>query len=292
MFKRAAPTFVQDKIQKMKEQKGTILVTGGSGLVGARLLPRLINAGFDCRALMRGKKEAPPGTMVVEGDLLDPASLAKAVKEVSAIIHLAAVFRSPDTDLIWKSNLEGTRNLIAAAKAHAPDARFIFASTSHVYNINNPHPGREDDEVTPQHAYPASKVAAENELRGSGLNWSILRFPFVYGDGDGHLDTLPQHVAAAKFHPAMRMSTIHHHDIYTAISMALDGIMDNHIVNIADEAPTSLYELLQLAGNTMEPSSEPLVNPWYLHSDSSLARSLGFQPVIRTVYQAAQEHLL
>lgn len=276
----------------MKEQKGAILVTGGTGLVGTRLLPRLINAGFDCRALMRGKKEVPAGTMAVEGDLFAPASLAQAVKGVSAIIHLAAVFRSPDTDLIWKSNLEGTRNLIAAAKTHAPDARFIFASTSNVYNINNPHPGREEDEVTPQHAYPASKVAAENELRRSGLNWSILRFPFVYGDGDGHLAALPQHVTAAKFHPAMRMSTIHHRDIYSAISMALDGIMDSRTVNIADEAPTSLYELLQLIGNTMESSSEPLVNPWYLHSDISLARSLGFQPVIRTVYQAAQEHLL
>ncbi|TDQ08285.1 NAD-dependent epimerase/dehydratase family protein [Pedobacter metabolipauper] len=276
----------------MKELLGTILVTGGNGLVGTRLLPRLINAGFECRVLVRGKKQVPAGAISVEGDLFEPASLADAVKGVSAIIHLAAVFRSPDTDLIWKSNLEGTRNLIAAAKIHAPQSRFIFASTSHVYNIDNPYPGREEDEVAPQHAYPASKVAAENELRESELNWSILRFPFVYGDGDGHLEALPQHVIAAKFHPAMRMSTIHHRDIYTAVQMALDGIMDNSTVNIADEAPTTLYELLKLAGNAMESSSEPLINPWYLHSDSSLARSLGFQPVIRTVYQAIQEGLL
>jgi hypothetical protein len=39
-------------------------------------------------------------------------------------------------------------------------------------------------------------------------------------------------------------------------------------------------------------SSEPLVNPWHLHLDGSLARSLGFRPIVRTVYQAAQEHLL
>lgn len=276
----------------MQEKSQTILVTGGNGLVGSRLLPRLMKAGWQCRALVRGKKEMPEGVLPVEGDLFDPSSLAEAVKGVSAIIHLAAVFRSPDQDLIWKSNLDGTCNLMAAAKVHAPDARFIFSSTSHVYNINNPHPGREDDEVTPQHAYPASKVAAEKELRKSGLTWSILRFPFVYGDGDGHLEALPQHVAAAKFHPAMRMSTIHHRDIYTAISLALDGIMDNRTVNIADEAPTSLYELLKLVGHTMPSSSEPLVNPWYLHADSSLARSLGFQPQVRTVYQAVQEKLL
>lgn len=276
----------------MNKNHETVLVTGASGLVGARLLPRLVNAGIKCRALVRSGKGVPAGVEAVEGDLFNLASLKEAVKDVTAIIHLAAVFRSPDTDLIWKSNLDGTRNLIDAAKSEAPTARFIFASTAHVYNINNPHPGREDDAVNPQHAYPASKVAAEKVLRESGLNWSVLRFPFVYGDGDGHLEELPKHVIAAKFHPAMRMSTIHHRDIYTAIMMALNGIMDSSIINISDEAPTSLYELLKITGGSMPSSSDPLLNPWYLHSDSSLARSLGFQASVRTVYQAIQEKLL
>jgi UDP-glucose 4-epimerase len=162
----------------------------------------------------------------VEGDLLDPASLAEALEGVSAIIHLAAVFRTQDTDLIWKSNLEGTRNLIAAAKAQASEARFIMASTSHVYNMDSPHPGREDDATDPQPAYPASKVAAEKELRESGLNWSIQRFGFVYGDQDGHLESVPKHAINAKWHPAQKMSMIHHRDIATAMKLALTGAMD------------------------------------------------------------------
>lgn len=275
----------------MDRQLGKILVTGATGLIGSRLLPRLVEAGYDCFAMVRGK-EVANGVTAIEGDLFEPATLEVAVKDAIAIIHLAAVFRSPDTDLIWKSNLEGTRNLIDAVKSNAPDARFIFASTSHVYGMNNPHPGREDDALNPQHAYPASKVAAENKLRESGLMWSVLRFPFVYGDGDGHLEELPKHVVAAKFHPAMRMSTIHHRDIYTAIMMALQGIMDGRVVNIADEAPTTLYELLQLVGEPMTSSADPLMNPWYLHADASLARSLGFQASVRTVYQAVQENLL
>jgi nucleoside-diphosphate-sugar epimerase len=276
----------------MNKESKTLLITGVTGLVGARLVPHLVDAGFHCRALVRGAKDLPAGVTAIEADLMNAASLAAAVEDVSAIVHLAAVFRTQDTDLIWKSNLEGTRNLINAAKAHAPGTRFIFASTSHVYNKNNPHPGREDDPVDPQHAYPASKVAAEKELRDSGLNWSILRFPFVYGDGDMHLETLPEHLIAAKWHPAMRMSTIHHRDIATAVKVALAGTMDGRIVNISDEAPTSLYELCKLVGVTMESSSDPLADPWYLHSDSSLARSLGFQPAVRTVYQAVQEKLL
>lgn len=270
----------------------TVLITGATGLVGARLLPRLVEAGVNCRALMRGGKEAPTGVTAVEADLLDPASLMRAVEGISAIIHLAAVFRTPDTDLIWKSNLEGTRNLIAAAKAHAPEARFILASTSNIYDADSTRPGREDDAADPQQAYPASKLAAENALRESGLNWSIQRFGFVYGDRDGHLEELPRLVASFKMHPAQRMSMVHHRDIATAMNLALTGAMDERIVNIADEAPTSIYELVALVGGTLEPSSAPLDNPWRLHVDVSLARSLGFQPIVRTVHQAMQEKLM
>jgi nucleoside-diphosphate-sugar epimerase len=271
---------------------GKILLTGVTGLVGARLLPRLLEAGWDCNALVRAGKGVPTGVTAIEGDLFDTTSLMHAVKDVSAIIHLAAVFRTQDTDLIWKSNLEGTRNLIATVKTHAPDARFIMASTANVYNIDNPHPGREDDKVDPKQAYPASKIAAEEALRESELNWSIIRFPFVYGDKDGHLEMLPKYAIANRWHPAMKMSMIHHRDIATAMNMALTGTMDGRIVNISDEAPMSIYELLQLVGETMESSSEPLRNPWHLYTDASLARSLGFQPVVRTVYQAAQENIL
>jgi len=276
----------------MSTQPEKILLTGVTGLVGARLLPRLLAAGLDCRVLVRHAKDAPTGVRAIVGDLLDPASLPEAVQDITAIIHLAAVFRTPDTELIWRSNLEGTCHLLAAVKAHAPAARFILASTSNVYRPDQAQPGREQDAVAPPQAYPASKVAAERELRESGLNWVILRFPFVYGDGDGHLEALPTHARAGKWHPALRMSTIHHQDIATAMHLALAGVLDARTVNIADDAPTSMYELAQLVGETLDVCAEPLANPWYLLSDSSLARSLGFQPVVRTVYQAMQEHLL
>jgi len=270
----------------------TILITGATGLVGERLVPRLVEAGLDCRLLLRAGKTCPPGATAVTGDILDLSTLSEAVRGVSAIVHLAAVFRSADTDLIWRSNLEGTRNLIGAVEADAPDARFIMASTSNVYSKSSTQPGRETDNVEPQQAYPASKVAAEKLLRESGLNWSILRFPFVYGDGDGHLEMLPKHLDTFGFHPANRMSTIHHRDIATAMGMALAGSFDGRIVNISDEAPTTVYELVGLVGHQMEPSAEAMQNPWHLHVDASLARSLGFQPRVRTVYQAAQEGMM
>ncbi len=248
----------------------TILVTGGTGLVGSRLLKRFVEAGKDCRALVRPGKKLPDGVTPIEGDILRPESLTAAVDGVSAIIHLAAIFRTSDEDAIWRVNLEGTRNLIAAVKEHAPDTRFLMASTGNVYNSDVSHPGREDDVVTPTLAYPASKIEAENELRKSGLNWSILRLPFVYGDKDGHLEGAPRLIAGMKWHPAQRLSVIHHADIATAFEIALTGVMDDLIVNIADEAPLTIYEIAQIVGSTYESSAEPLTNPWKGYMDVTL----------------------
>lgn len=270
----------------------TILITGATGLIGARLLPRLVDAGHACRALIRNSTTVCEGAEMIEGDLFEPASLAPALAGVSAVVHLAAVFRTEDERLIWKSNHDGAANLAAATRDYAPRARFILASTSNVYAKNQPRPGREEDMVDPPEAYPASKVAAEVMLRESGLTWTVLRFPFVYGDGDRHLEALPGHAGVAGWHPAMRMSTIHHRDIATAIMLALGGTMDGRIVNVADDLPAPMLDLVALGGGEMSPSSEPLAAPWALQVDTSLARSLGFRPTIRTVHHAAQEGLL
>lgn len=70
------------------------------------------------RVLLRAGKGCPEGIEAVTGNVLDPSTLTNAVLGVSAVVHLAAVFRTQDADLIRKSNLDGTRNLIAAVKAH------------------------------------------------------------------------------------------------------------------------------------------------------------------------------
>jgi UDP-glucose 4-epimerase len=274
----------------------TILLTGATGLVGARLLPRLLprllSAGHRCRALVRGGKTVADGAELVEGDLFEPASLAPALAGVSAVIHLAAVFRTQDETLIWRSNHDGTRALIAAVQAHAPQARFILASTSNVYGKDQARPGREGDAVDPPQAYPASKVAAERAVRESGLTWAVVRLPFVYGDGDGHLAALPGHATPAGWHPAMRMSTVHHRDIATAMELALAGRFDGRVVNVADDVPASMLDLIALGGGEMAPSAEPLAAPWAMQVDTTLARRLGFRSTIRTVFQAAEDRML
>lgn len=262
----------------------TILVTGGTGLVGSRLLHRFTDAGIECRGLVRSGANLPEGVEPVSGDILDPASLDAAVDGVEAILHLAALFRTTDDDGIWKVNLEGTNNLIAATQRRSPNARFVLASTSNIYDFDAARPGRENDDVKPTLAYPASKAAAEAALRDSELTWAVVRLPFVYGDGDGHLEAFK----GATLHPAQRFSLMHHQDVAAAFQLALTGAMDGHVVNVADEAPATVYEMAAISGYEYPSSAEPLTNPWRGQVDVALARSLGFRPTITTIHEAAR----
>ena len=270
----------------------SVLLTGATGLVGSRLLPRLVDAGLHCRALLRRDTELPAGVIGVRGDLADSGSLREAVEGVDAVIHLAALFRTEDEDAIWRANRDGTRHLTQAVSAYAPQARLVMASTSNVYDADALRPGREDDAATPTAAYPASKLAAEALLRDSDLTWAILRLPFVYGDGDGHIEAIPALVPRFGLHPAHTYSVAHHRDVAIAVRLALTGVMDDRIVNITDDAPVTVYELTQYAGHPVDGSSEPLVNPWSGRMDGSLARQLGFAPTVPTIHAAAREGLL
>jgi nucleoside-diphosphate-sugar epimerase len=270
----------------------SLLLTGATGLVGSRLLPRLVEAGFDCRALVRRDATLPPGATAVRGDLDDPAELARAVEGVEAIVHFAALFRTTDEAAIWRANRDGTRNLVAAARAHAPDARLVMASTSNVYDATASRPGREGDDCAPTAAYPASKLAAEALVRESGLTWAILRLPFVYGDGDGHLEMIPALAPRVGLHPAHTYSVAHHRDVMTAVALALGGTFDGRIVNIADDAPATVFELAELAGAPLDGSPAPLENPWSGRMDTALARELGFRPTVPTIRAAARDGLL
>ena len=270
----------------------SLLLTGATGLVGSRLLPRLAADGFACRALLRRDADLPKGTAAVRGDLDDPTALREAVEGVTAVVHLAALFRTTDEDAIWRANLDGTRNLITAVQEHAPAARFIMTSTSNVYDPDAARPALETDECSPKAAYGASKIAAEQLLRDSNLTWAVLRLPFVYGDGDGHLASMPALAARFGLHPAHTYSVAHHRDVAAAVRLALTGVMDGRIVNVTDDAPVPVFEMARLAGQPIDGSAEPLTNPWSGRMDGTLIRELGWSPTVPTIHAAARDGIL
>jgi nucleoside-diphosphate-sugar epimerase len=167
------------------------LVTGATGKVGSRLVPRLIANGYDVRVLVRDAAKAPKNTEVLVGDLFDPASLPAAVTGVAAVVHLAALFRTGDQDNITKTNNDATVALAHAAVAGGVK-RFVFTSTGNVYSSGYGHPAKEDEVLdnNDPRAYSSSKIAAEQELLKKVLDVRILRLPFVYGDKDPHIEKI------------------------------------------------------------------------------------------------------
>lgn len=122
---------------------------------------------------MRSSGLVPVAARTVQGDLLNAPTLGEAVTGVSAVAHFAAAFRTPDADLFWRSNLDGTGNLIAAVQAHAPGVRLIMASTTNLNGQNGSHAGCGIDVVAPEATYPTSKLAAEQILCESRWNWAF-----------------------------------------------------------------------------------------------------------------------
>lgn len=159
-----------------------VLVTGATGLVGRHLVPALLEAGFKVRCLVRDEKRARillgSGPELVRGDVCNSASLQEACRKAAAVIHLVAIIREKGGLTFEKVNVEGTRNVVEAARA-AGCRRFIHMSAL----------GATPD---PAFRYAHSKWRGEEVVRESGLDWTIFRPSVLYGHGFGFFDRLGQ----------------------------------------------------------------------------------------------------
>lgn len=147
-----------------------LAITGATGFVGQSLLDRAGEAGMDVRALARQPQQKRKGVDWVGGDLADRAALARLCNGAEAVIHVAGVVNAPDPEGFEEGNVVGTLNVIEAAR-DAGVRRFIFVSSL----------SAREPELS---AYGQSKARAEKILKASGMDWTIVRPPAIYGPRD------------------------------------------------------------------------------------------------------------
>lgn len=228
-----------------------ILVTGATGKVGSRLAKRLAQRSDQVCALVRDRTRAAylreDRIELIEGDLLDADSLTAAVRGVNVVVHCAAFFRGATAEEAHAVNDLGTQHLASAART-ASVKRFIFTSTGLVYGATGGRLAREDDPCSPTAAYPVSKLAAERFLLAiEGLDVRVLRLPFVYGDGDPHIEEVVPMMRG--FPPTQRMSIGHHVDVAQAVACLLDAPSPAHrIYNVVDDEAPDLATLFASVG--------------------------------------------
>lgn len=147
-----------------------LAITGATGFVGSAVLAEALAQGHQVRALARRDQAPRAGVEWVRGDLDTAEALAALVAGADAVIHVAGLTNTPDLAAFEAANVTGTANVIAAMQA-AGLRRLVFVSS-----LSARMPGLS--------AYGASKAKAEDLVEASGLDWTTVRPPGVYGPRD------------------------------------------------------------------------------------------------------------
>lgn len=156
-----------------------IAITGGTGFIGSHLARRLVAEGHHVVVLARNRRNtsaADAAMTFVQSDLTDPVALSAAFKDCEAVAHCAGINRELGEQTYRKVHVEATRNVVSAAQ-QAGVKKIVLMS----FLRARPNCGS---------AYHESKWAAEEIVRDSGLDYSIIKAGMVYGLGDHMLDHL------------------------------------------------------------------------------------------------------
>ena len=167
-----------------------VLVTGATGFIGPKVVHALRSQGRDVRVLVRRPDRATQlatlGAEVVTGDITNAASLSAAVDGCTHVVHLVSILKGSSSDF-QRVMTQGTKDLVAAAKGAGVE-RFVLMSalgTSETAKDTVP--------------YFASKWAMEQETVRSGLEYTIFRPSFVFGNGGA----LPLFIKQVRYSPVV-----------------------------------------------------------------------------------------
>lgn len=204
---------------------GPVLITGGAGSVGRRLVDRFSETGvwvrvFDLPTMDFSGLEGRQGVEVVKGDITDRETVARAIKGVAAVVHLAALlppYSERDRDATFAINVGGTGNIVAELESGSPDATMVFTSSVSTY-------GDTSSDTPPVFAghpqsaidiYADSKIAGEARIRASSLKTVSLRIAGVA------VPAFLEPPAVWPFMPDQRVEMVHRDDVVQALFNAI-----------------------------------------------------------------------
>jgi NADH dehydrogenase len=235
-----------------------ILVTGGTGVIGAGVIPELLARGHQVLVLSRHADEDARrwnDVEAVSGDISDPSSLRAAFTGCDAIVHIAGIAAEvPPETTFHKINVAGTRNVVDQA-VRSNVRRFIYMSSLGADR------GSSD--------YHRSKLEAEEIVRASPLGWTILRPGNVYGPGDEVISTILKMVRALPAMPVIESGEQPFQPIWFAdLGKATAAVVERNdlhgeTLEIAGDEVTSMKDLLsRLAAITgRDPIKVPVPMP-------------------------------
>jgi nucleoside-diphosphate-sugar epimerase len=190
------------------------LITGATGMLGGRLAEKLHAQGVTVRAYARPTSDVSRlkalSAEVVTGGTADLDAIRCAVEGADWVFHTAghitatAPFEAEaESPLFQAVNVDFTRHLLEAGR-RAGIGRFIFASSSSVYDRDVPVPTPEEAPLRPASVYGRSKLAAEEHVRAfqeKGVPGTIVRPAVIYGPGDRHFLPVVLRLARLPFVP-------------------------------------------------------------------------------------------
>lgn len=247
-----------------------ILVTGGSGFLGSRLISELVRNGHEVFALARSASSDENvralGATAVRGDLENTERLSLPALE--AVIHAAARFRfAGPREPYFRTNATGTRALLEAADASGAKT-FVYVSAAGIIMDDRGSPIRDADETARTYpnsfsGYIASKARGEAAVLAAdkpGFRTIALRPSAIWGPGDAFSRGIPDAIGSGRFAFVNRgdypFSTCHVDNVVEALRLALDNGISGRAYFINDRETTTfrdfIAKLAELQGLSIE----------------------------------------